>query len=165
MGRDGITVGRYANRIAGAKLPLFFGEFELDANENGNTLHGGTEGFDKKEWTVTDHSPDRVCMELVSEDGDQGFPGTLKVKAEYSIDGGSLKITYKAESDAPTVINLTNHLYFWKSTDSLYLPESCWMYAAQGSITNGRNYSVRTSTAATSLKAKVFDPSPHLKDA
>lgn len=112
VGRDGITVGRYANRIAGAKLPLFFGEFELDANENGNTLHGGTEGFDKKEWTVTDHSPDRVCMELVSEDGDQGFPGTLKVKAEYSIVGGALKITYKAESDAPTVINLTNHLYF-----------------------------------------------------
>ena len=112
VGRDGITVGRYANRIAGAKLTIFFGEFELDANENGNTLHGGTEGFDKKEWTVTDHGPDHVCLELVSEDGDQGFPGTLKVSAEYSIDGGALNIVYKAVSDAPTVVNLTNHLYF-----------------------------------------------------
>ena len=112
VGRDGITVGRYANRIAGAKLTLFFGEFRLDANENGNTLHGGTEGFDKKEWTVLDHDKDHVCMELVSEDGDQGFPGTLKVKAEYRIDEGSLIITYSALSDAPTAVNLTNHLYF-----------------------------------------------------
>ncbi|MCR5010141.1 MAG: galactose mutarotase [Clostridia bacterium] len=112
VGRDGITAGRYANRIAGAKLTIFFGEFKLDANENGNTLHGGTEGFDKKEWTVTDQSRDHVCMELISEDGDQGFPGTLKVKADYKIEGGAFKITYTAEADAPTVVNLTNHLYF-----------------------------------------------------
>ena len=112
VGRDGITVGRYANRIADAKLTLFFGEFELDANENGNTLHGGAEGFDKKEWTVTERDREHVGLELISEDGDQGFPGTLNVRAEYRIDGSALKITYNAVSDAPTVVNLTNHLYF-----------------------------------------------------
>ena len=111
-GRDGKTVGRYANRIAGAKLNIFFGEFELDANENGNTLHGGTDGFGKREWTVADKGKEFVCMELISEDGDQGFPGTLKVQAEYRLNGGALEITYRAETDAPTVVNLTNHLYF-----------------------------------------------------
>ena len=111
-GKDGITVGRYANRIAGANLPLMFSEFKLSANENGSTLHGGAEGFDKKEWNVLDHRKDFVIMQLISEDGDQGFPGTLTVNAEYRLSGSDLSITYRAEADAPTVVNLTNHLYF-----------------------------------------------------
>lgn len=111
-GEGGITVGRYANRIAGAKLRLFFGEFYLSANENRNCLHGGAEGFDRKEWTVLDSCKDFVVLELISEDGDQGFPGRMTVNAEYRLLGSDLSITYRAQTDAPTVVNLTNHLFF-----------------------------------------------------
>ena len=112
IGERGITVGRYANRIAGARLSLLFGEFELSANENGNTLHGGAEGFGEKEWQVLESSSDLVLLQLVSKDGDQGFPGRMTVTAEYRLSGTELSITYRAVSDAPTVVNLTNHLYF-----------------------------------------------------
>ena len=112
VGERGITVGRFANRIAGARIVLNGIEHALSSNENGNTLHGGEVGFDQREWQVCDEGPDRACFELVSEDGDQGFPGRVTVRAEYRLTEDSIRICYTAETDAPTVINLTNHLYF-----------------------------------------------------
>ena len=111
VGRDGITVGRYANRIRGAAFSLGGKTYRLSANENGNCLHGGEEGFDKRLWSVEDAGKS-VCLKLVSEDGDQGFPGRLAVTVSFTAENDSLIIDYRAVCDADTVINLTNHTYF-----------------------------------------------------
>ncbi len=107
----GGTIGRYANRIAGASLPLGEKVWPLASNEGKNTLHGGTEGFHKKWW---DYAPgeDSVTFSLTSPHGDEGFPGTLKVEATYALTPDSLTISYEALSDADTVVSLTNHAYF-----------------------------------------------------
>ncbi|MCI9264374.1 MAG: galactose mutarotase [Oscillospiraceae bacterium] len=107
----GGTIGRYANRIAGASLPLGEKVWPLASNEGKNTLHGGTEGFHKKWW---DYAPgeDSVTFSLTSPHGDEGFPGTLKVEVTYALTPDSLTISYEALSDADTVASLTNHAYF-----------------------------------------------------
>jgi len=112
----GATIGRYANRIGGARLPVPGGEFRLDANENGNTLHGGADGFDLRSWSARpagDDSRAGVAFRLVSPAGDQGFPGTLEAIVTYTLgDEGDLRIDYHATTDARTVVNLTNHAYW-----------------------------------------------------
>ena len=121
VGRDGITVGRYANRIRGAAFSLGGKTYRLSANESGNCLHGGEEGFDKRLWSVEDGEGSSaapgaerksVCLSLIAEDGDQGFPGRLAVTVSFTAENGSLIIDYCAVSDADTVLNLTNHTYF-----------------------------------------------------
>ncbi len=107
----GATVGRYANRIGGARFELDGREVRLDANEGANTLHGGSDGFDRRLWDVVSRSDDEVVLELVSPDGDQGFPGTLTVRAAYRVDGDVVGVELSAVTDAPTVVNLTNHAY------------------------------------------------------
>jgi galactose mutarotase-like enzyme len=111
-GYIGATVGRYANRIARGRFPLGDGEVVVPPNDRGNALHGGPAGFDKAEWSVVSEAPDRVELELVSPDGDQGFPGTLTVRAVYTVEGDVAAVTYTATTDATTVVNLTNHAYF-----------------------------------------------------
>ncbi|MEV4568292.1 aldose epimerase family protein [Nonomuraea sp. NPDC049419] len=108
----GAVVGRYGNRIAGARFTLDGVEFTLPANNGPNCLHGGTEGFDAKVWTVAERSDSSVTLTLVSPDGDQGFPGTLSASVTYTLEDDALRIDYAAETDAPTVVNLTNHSYF-----------------------------------------------------
>ncbi|MET8869077.1 aldose epimerase family protein [Nonomuraea sp. NPDC004580] len=108
----GAVVGRYGNRIAGARFTLDGAEFALPANNGPNCLHGGTEGFDSKVWTVAERSDSSVTLTLVSPDGDQGFPGTLSASVTYTLEDDALRIDYAAETDAPTVVNLTNHSYF-----------------------------------------------------
>jgi len=112
----GALVGRYANRIGGARFTLDGHEYHLPANNNGNTLHGGTVGFNKAVWTVTTHrSGNTVSATLthVSPDGDQGFPGTLHVTVTYTLnDRGELRIDYQATTDKDTVVNFTNHSFF-----------------------------------------------------
>ncbi len=113
VGKDGITVGRYANRIGGARFSLNGREFELIANEGRNCLHGGPEGFADREWTLEAFCHSNATFSLISEDGDQGFPGRVKTLVRFEmIEDDSLKISFTAETNAPTVINLTNHLYF-----------------------------------------------------
>lgn len=107
----GATVGRYANRVAGARFTLDGVEHRLAANENGNCLHGGPEGFHTRLWTVVDHGADRVTMQLVSPDGDQGFPGELTATATYRVAGDTVTVELSATCDAPTVVSLTNHTY------------------------------------------------------
>ena len=112
----GVTVGRYANRLAAGRFSLDGHDFQLPQNNNGNSLHGGTVGFDKRSWRIVSVSSGpiaRVVMALTSSDGDQGYPGKLEVTVTYSLDdGGDLAIAYDASSDKPTVVNMTNHALF-----------------------------------------------------
>ncbi|GAA1940059.1 aldose 1-epimerase [Marmoricola bigeumensis] len=107
----GATVGRYANRIAGASFELDGREVRLAANEDGNSLHGGPDGFDRRLWEVVSQTEDEVVLELVSPDGDQGFPGTVTARVAYQVDGDGVTIELTATTDAPTVVNLTHHAY------------------------------------------------------
>ncbi len=113
----GQTIGRYANRIATGSFELDGRTVHLTQNDGTNSLHGGTEGFDKRNWTIASVSSDdgkaSVVMTLRSPDGDQGYPGNLDVQVAYSLDdSGSLIIDFTAQTDAPTVVNLTNHALF-----------------------------------------------------
>jgi len=112
----GASIGRYANRIAGSTFPLDGREVHVDPNEGPNQLHGGPDGFDRRVWDLLDADGDdgggTVVFRIVSPDGDQGFPGRVSATATYELSGDTLTITYGATSDAPTVINLTNHGYW-----------------------------------------------------
>lgn len=113
----GAIAGRYANRIGKGKFTLEGNTYELALNNGPNHLHGGRIGFDKKLWkagtsTVT---PERVAIELtyLSVDGEEGYPGNLQVTVVYSLtEKDEFRIDYRAETDKPTVVNLTNHSYF-----------------------------------------------------
>lgn len=108
----GATCGRYGNRIAGGSFTLDGKTVQLDQNEGPKTLHGGTQGFDRKTWEIADHSDTHVTFALTSPDGDMGFPGTLTATTTYRIDGQTLTIEMTATTDAPTSVNLVNHAYF-----------------------------------------------------
>jgi aldose 1-epimerase len=113
----GALIGRYGNRIGGATFQLDGQTYNLPKNDNGvNTLHGGTQGFDKRLWSGAEtQTADGSALSLAytSKDGEMGFPGNLSVKVVYSLtaDNG-LKIEYSATTDKDTVLNLTNHSYF-----------------------------------------------------
>ena len=113
----GQTIGRYANRIAGGRFTLDGKPYQLTVNDKTNSLHGGTTGFDKRLWQIADVSQAggiaRVALRLVSPAGDQGYPGTLTTTVTYTLDDkGALTIDFAATSDAPTIVNLTNHALF-----------------------------------------------------
>jgi aldose 1-epimerase len=112
----GVTVGRYANRIAKGKFALDGKTYTLALNDGPNHLHGGTKGFDKVVWQIDSTksgSPASVVMSYTSPDGEEGFPGALKVTATYSLnDKNELSIDYRATTDKPTIVNITNHSYF-----------------------------------------------------
>jgi aldose 1-epimerase len=107
----GAVVGRYGNRIGGAKFTLNGKTYDLSKNEPTDTLHGGMVGFDRHNWTAK-QVPNGVEMTIVSPDGDQGFPGTVTAHVLYTLAGDKLRMDYSATTDKPTVINLTNHSYF-----------------------------------------------------
>ena len=108
----GALVGRYANRIAGASFDLNGVRYSLSANHGPNHLHGGTAGFQKKLWTVEDLSDHSVTLSLHSPDGEEGYPGNLRVRVTYTLRRGALEIAYFAQTDRDTLCNLTNHAYF-----------------------------------------------------
>lgn len=107
----GAVVGRYGNRIAKGQFSIDGKTYQVPVNNNGQSLHGGTDGFDKRVWTAT-VLPDGVEMTLVSPDGDQGYPGTLTAHVRYTLHGHDLRLDYSATTDKATVVNLTNHAYF-----------------------------------------------------
>ena len=112
----GALIGRYANRIADGKFTLNGKTYSLPINNAPNTLHGGPEGFNTKVWAASEiETPNAVGVELTlfSPNGQMGFPGDLAVTVRYTLDNANdLRIHYSAVSDAPTVINLTNHTYY-----------------------------------------------------
>lgn len=112
----GATTGRVANRIGKARFTLDGKEYKLAANNGPNTLHGGKVGFDKKLWDAeaieTKNGPS-VRLRYVSPDGEEGFPGTLTTTVIYTLtNDDELRIDYKATTNKPTIVNLTNHSYF-----------------------------------------------------
>jgi aldose 1-epimerase len=112
----GALIGRYGNRIGGAKFTLEGQTYTLATNNNGNTLHGGLKGFDKVVWAAEPSlSVDGPVLTLtyLSKDGEEGFPGNLKVTAIYTLtESNVLRIEFTATTDKPTVVNLTHHSYF-----------------------------------------------------
>ncbi len=112
----GAICGRVANRIANAKFSLLGNEFSLPQNDGKNCLHGGENGFNSKIWAAEIRGNDEepaVEFSRISPDGEEGFPGNLKIKVTYTLcKDGAVKINYEATSDKATPINLTNHAYF-----------------------------------------------------
>jgi aldose 1-epimerase len=113
----GALIGRYGNRIGGAKFTLDDATYTLDTNDGPNMLHGGFKGFDKRYWTasaaqVTSDGP-QLVLSYLSKDGEEGFPGNLSVTATYTLmNDNSLRLQYHATTDKDTVVNLTHHSYF-----------------------------------------------------
>lgn len=111
----GATIGRYGNRIGNAQFKLGDSIYHLAANDGKNSLHGGVKGFDKVVWdaTVSDSTSPELSLTYLSKDGEEGYPGNLKVTVVFTFtDSDELKIQYAAETDKPTPVNLTNHSYF-----------------------------------------------------
>ena len=112
QGYLGASVGRFANRIGGARFTLDGTRYIVDANEGANQLHGGAGGFSTRVWDVKGVGDDWVEFTLESANGDQGFPGKLDVSALFELVEGGAQVTYRATTEAPTVVNLTTHPYF-----------------------------------------------------
>lgn len=112
----GVSVGRFANRIAGGRFTLDGRDYTLETNDGPNHLHGGVTGFDKQLWEVIEvvsGAEARVVLRHVSPDGAGGYPGTLTTTATYTLDDkGLLTLRYRATTDKPTIVNLTNHVFF-----------------------------------------------------
>lgn len=137
----GATVGRFANRLARGKFALDGRTYQTPVNNGENALHGGTVGFDKVLWTVTSVTSGptaSVTMRYVSRDGDQGYPGAMTVDATYSLDEqDQLTIEYRATTDRPTIVNITNHAY--------------WNLAGEGSAAGAMGHLV-------TIPAEIFLP-------
>ena len=166
----GALVGRYANRIGGARFTLNGAEYRLAANDGPNSLHGGGCGFDKKVWAVEALADSSVTLSLVSPDGEEGYPGTLSVQVTYALHGGALSIQYRAVCDRDTVFNPTNHTYFnlsghgSGSVEGQYIKlfASHYTRAAPGSIPTGEIAPVDGTPmdlrAAQPIGARIGEP-------
>ncbi len=112
----GALIGRFGNRIDKGCFTLDGKTYQLYCNDKGNHLHGGKDGFDKKLWVVEivadENGNERLSLSTFSPDGEENYPGNLKVKVLYSLIDGALTIDYEAVSDKKTVVSLTNHAYF-----------------------------------------------------
>lgn len=114
----GATIGRYGNRIEKGKIKVAGVEYQLPLNNNGNTLHGGPQGYDKKVFKAIQPDSQTVVLTYLSPDGEAGFPGNLNVKVTMNLtNDNAIDIQYEADTDKETVVNLTNHSYFNLSGD------------------------------------------------
>jgi aldose 1-epimerase len=116
----GATIGRYANRIAGGRFALDGRTHELPRNDRGNCLHGGSRGFDKRMWSCVRVDESSLTLGYASPDREMGFPGALAVEVTYAVRATDLHVSFRATTDAPTVVNLTNH--------------TCWNLAGAGDV-------------------------------
>lgn len=176
----GGTIGRYGNRIARGEFTLDGMVFHLPKNDGPNSLHGGTIGFNKRVWTGVDRSrADAQVVELsyTSPDGEEGYPGMLKVKVTYTLlaETNELRIDYSATTDKDTVLNLTNHSYFNLSGDmskdilnhQLLLRAKQFTPVDSTLIPTGKLQAVRGTpfdfTNATAIGARINDDNEQLK--
>jgi aldose 1-epimerase len=117
FGGSAAVIGRVANRIAGAQFELDGANYKLAANNGKNTIHGGRKGFAQVVWTIEEvpqkSNESSVKLIYLSKDGEEGFPGNLKTSVTYTLtDNNELRLDYEAETDKPTIVNLTNHAYW-----------------------------------------------------
>jgi len=129
----GGIVGRFANRIAGARFTLDGRVFPLTANDGPHTLHGGSRGFDKVTWDGESLGDAAATLRTRSADGDEGFPGNLDARVTYRLEGTTLRIECSATTDAPTVVSLASHAY-WNLDDggaSTILDHMLWIDASR----------------------------------
>ncbi|MBO9420449.1 galactose mutarotase [Labrenzia sp. R4_2] len=109
----GAIVGRCANRIANGKLEIDGRAYQLNQNDNGHHLHGGTQGFSRRNWQIEQSDKASVLLKLVSEDGDMGYPGRVEVLVRYTLTGaGAVRVKMSAATDQTTPVNLAQHSYF-----------------------------------------------------
>ncbi|MDD6868539.1 MAG: galactose mutarotase [bacterium] len=109
----GCAVGRYANRIANGHFEIDGIGYNVPINNNGQSLHGGEKGFDLVVWDIDSVGSDFIRLKYLSKDGDEGYPGNLSVTMTYKVSAdNALNITYEATTDKPTMVNLTNHIFF-----------------------------------------------------
>ena len=160
----GCICGRYANRIAGAKFSLNGEEFELDKNDGENSLHGGFNGFDKKTWKVNLCEEGMVEFACVSEDGEGGYPGRVKVRVRYVLsDRDELTLSYFAETDKDTVLSMTNHTYFNLAGEgsgtvldhTLKVAASTFLAIDENSLPTGERRSVKGSPMDFTIKKRI----------
>lgn len=109
----GAVCGRFANRIKDGKFTIDGKQYTLAINNGTNALHGGIDGFNTAVWDVVETAETKIVLALVSPDGDEGYPGTLKVTLTYELTAdNALSIHYEATTDKPTIVGLTQHSYF-----------------------------------------------------
>lgn len=114
----GAAIGRYANRIAQGRFVLDGDTVQLPRNNYGHCLHGGPDGWQYRVYDVTEATPHSLTLEIQSPDGDANFPGCVTARVKYTLTAdNALEIAYEATTDAPTIINMTNHTYFCLSGD------------------------------------------------
>lgn len=125
----GAIVGRYANRIAGARCLLDGRTVKLVPNEGPNQLHGGPDGFSARVFRVEDGAEDRVTLACTSPDGEGGFPGELELRVTYTLSGRALRIRCEASSGKATYCNITNHAYFNLNGGGGAMDHTLWLAA------------------------------------
>ncbi|MDR2955880.1 MAG: galactose mutarotase [Prevotella sp.] len=109
----GALIGRYGNRIGQGTFEIDGTKYDLPKNNFGHTLHGGNNGFHTAVWDANQIDDNILELTYLSKDGEEGFPGNLQCKVTYILgDDNALHLKYEAETDKPTVVNLTNHSYF-----------------------------------------------------
>ena len=143
----GATVGRNANRIGNARFELNGKTYQLDVNDNGNQLHGGSDNFSFRRWDVEEKKEDSITFTLFSEDGDQGFPGNLRVRVTYSLEGNRLHMDYEGVADQDTLFNMTNHAYFNLGDEDI-LKEELKIFTDTYSPTDEHSLTLETSLPA-----------------
>jgi len=184
----GCTIGRYANRILEGSIEINKQHQQLSINEtlSNNHLHGGFEGFDKKIWKVVSQTDQKIEFSYFSKDGEEGYPGNLTIYIIYELDDyRTLKITYLANTDRETILNLSNHSYFNLSDNKesiddhmiripsdYYTPlnENHIPYSPYESKVEGSIYDLRENTPVETIKKKIcntnyrFYPNHQFKD-
>ena len=165
----GCTVGRYANRIANGRFALDGTTYQLAVNNGTCSLHGGLRGFNKSVWKaepLTTPHGQGVKFSHTSPDGDEGYPGTLQVSVTFTLsDSDELRLDYLAETDKPTVLNLTNHTYWNLAGDGKVLDHVAQIFASQitevneESIPSGRLITVQNTpfdfNRPTSIRSRL----------
>ena len=159
----GASVGRYANRIKNAKLTIGGKTYKLRANDHGNCLHGGgNTGWANKIYDVKAQTDSSVVFALTSPDGANGFPGTVKATATYTVkNNNTLDIVFQATTDKETVVNMTNHSYFNLNGDPSKVGTNQVLYINADKFTPSDKYYIPTGEIKSVAGTPMDFRTPH----